>query len=264
MDLKYVFEPTDKIDCCKINALGEYCIALGPGNNDIHYTDEFGGTEPYQTVFLIISNLFILLPAFKSYYLKNYSRTFLNIMAMLISILYHLCKTKSTTSGYCLLHFCVLKNLDYSFSTTLLISIIFFIIPFVDEDGKKTYLSKYNFIESYILLSYFGVLYIILSSTILCYNKNSTLIFIITAGSAIAISIIGNIIVTKCLELNKNYFNTRIIIIGFIIGALSIFLFIISDYLDKNTYWITHSLWHILASITQFILLDIRKKPKKV
>jgi hypothetical protein len=273
MQTKFVLGPTYKINCCNTNALGVECI---DSENSFGSYDLYGSSEIYQTIILIISNLVLIAPAFKAFFIGNYSRTFINLNAMLISSLYHLCKTNTDhPKGICLIQFCVLKNLDYSASMTLLISVIFFILPFVNEEklqkdineskfknklpGKKISI-KLNFIEDYLLLCYFGFIYITLSSTVFCSNNYIMPLFIGLIISSIIITIIGNIIVTKCLEINKNYFNRQITFIGFFLVSISLALFIVGDYLPTSSYWVTHSLWHIFGALSQLVLLNIRNR----
>jgi hypothetical protein len=270
MQTKFVLEPTNNINCCNVNSLGYECYNPNPGYG-IGINDEYGSSEVYQAVFLIISNLFLLLPAFKSFLMNDYCRTFINISAMIVSSLYHLCKTNSKrVRNVCLVQFCILKNLDYSTSITLLISLIFFLLPFIydikndkfaKQKGvkyKKT--TRFNFLEPYILLCYFIFTYITISGSVFCSNKYILELFGGLIGSAFIISIIGNIIITKILKLHKYYFNKKILFVGFFLAGLALVLFCISDYLPISSYWITHSLWHILGALAQIVLLNIRKR----
>lgn len=267
---KFVFSPTNQINCCNVNSLGFECNIPNPGD-DFGATDEFGSLELYQTIFLVLSNLVLLIPAFKAFIIKNYSRVFLNLLAMFISSAYHLCKTSNNNSGgLCFLPFCTLKSLDYAASNTLLISLIFFILPFTIEEfntgdnikqdkKEKKLLKKIRFIEDYILLCYFGAIYLILNSTILCSGKKLFLVFIIFIISSLFIAIVGHFIILKIAGKNTYMtYNRTNLFIGFTLAAIAILFFFIEDYMNKKYYWIFHSLWHIIASISQIFLLDAR------
>jgi len=292
--LGFIFSPTNTINCCNVNALGYECVVLSSGipagidgglfqrNSP---TDDFGSLDLYQTIILVVSNLVLLLPAFKAALLGNWSRVFLNFMAMIFSMWYHLCKTKSVSGGICVLNFCTLKNLDYSFSNTLEISLIFFLFPFIIEEEedystkerlhskKDIFIRKYAHIESFILISFFFIIFILLDSTFFCSGQHSMALFLIMSGSALLITLIGHCIITRLVfvseRIQNNYWgeyyanwNRVNFIVGTIFAILAVGFFIVEDYISKDYYWITHSLWHILAALAQVFYLDIRSKKR--
>lgn len=269
-----VFSPTTKIDCCNTNALGYQCDSNWTA--DFGPTDDFGSLEPYQTFVLTASNLFLLLPALKLFISNTYYKTnnksivFLNLMAMIVSFLYHLCKTNGPNGGgACLLHFCTLKNLDYSFSNTLLVSLIFFLFPFAiqleEEETKGLFiLEDYRFIENYVLCFYFWTIFLLLDSTLLCTGNFTMVLFLAIISSSILIAIVGHCIIIESITDRRRFakFNKINTAVGFTLVLIAAFFFVIEDYMDKRYYWITHSLWHIFASLAQLVLLDARNQKR--
>jgi hypothetical protein len=319
----FVFETTNNIDCCNINALGDMCnLPENPSDLDI-----YGGLEVYQTVFLVISNFLFLMPAFKAFLIKNYSRVFLILVTMIVSSFYHLCKTSSPSGGgTCLLQFCTLKYLDYASSNTLLISLVLFFIPFTIEEeeeeeeeealcaeeqvkkkhssqnqawplrGKSRYqetitnnkeiyyekeniqkrieIKKYRFIEDYLLIIYFELIYITLQSTLFCSGKHTLSLSLSLIGSSVVIAVIGHLIIIRkyANDINgkgdnsykKIYekYNKVNIIVGIILAFIAIMFFVIEDYMDPKFYWITHVLWHTFAAFSALFLFDSRSKTR--
>jgi hypothetical protein len=231
-------------------------------------TDEFGSFQTYQTVFLVLSNLFLLIPAYKAFLQKNYTIFGLNILSSSTSSLYHACK--SSSGGVCLLNFCTLKNLDYASSTTLLISFIFFILPFVIEEdeeepngfGNKV-IKEYKFIEGILLVSYFLGIFIILDSTFMCSGKYTMIFFLITIGSAFLIALVGHFVIVRQVDV-KSFapYNIPNLIIGTTLLIIAIVFFVIEDYTSKELYWLTHGLWHITGALSEPFFLDVRSKTR--
>lgn len=58
------------------------------------------------------------------------------------------------------------------------------------------------------------------------------------------------------------YFDVKDLIIALILAVIGVFLFIIEDYIPSSTYWITHTLWHIFAAVSQLYLLEARNFKK--
>lgn len=267
MTSSIIFVPgTTTIDCCQTTPTGDVCASSSSPN-----TDTFGGMDPVETAFLVLSNLLLLLPAYKTFLMYNYTRTYITLSSMIFSSLYHLCKTSVKGGGICLLPFCTLKNLDYSFSTTVLSSILLLLFPFTavsreynnrnNEGVRGRWEDFAGVLETYILISTVFFLYITLGSTSLfCGGRNSSWLF----GGVIVVTLLACLIgyvILRLLHLHKAYYeniNKTNAIIAIVFAVLAVVCFLVEDYLPRSLYAVLHSFWHIFASLSYLYFLEIR------
>lgn len=235
-------------------------------------TDVFGALQSYQTIFLVISNLFLLIPALKAFWNSDFTRTCVFLSAMLVSSAFHLCKTKPHSGGICLLPFCTLRSMDYSTSITLLLSVIYAVFPWlygenVRRGPEEEAISPSRMgAEGYVLV-FFWISLNQLFSLLRC-GSDETLVFMIVALSIGCIPAIlsfalapGNSSCRPCLGGGRYLpWDMRDFAIGFGLGVVAISLFVVESFLNSSWYWITHSLWHVFAALSAVFLLDCRSR----
>lgn len=254
-----------------------------------YLNDKFLSTNTYEIVFLVLSNLFLLLPAIKAYYLHEYLRALLLFMSFLFSSFYHLCKTASVDASYCIIPLCGLLLLDYSFSYTNIISSILYFLDFGAVYKKLKKFHKHSvklesdraalppaiytkpmhnlknkdfmvqrdtsFIEMWIIIST-GV-----CIAILVYQNGfkslTTLQLCIIIGIEVGIVLIGWLYNYLNYSLLPD-FNIAFLVVSLTIGAVGFTFFQIVDFFSISIYWWTHTIWHILMSFAQLYLLEAR------
>lgn len=281
---------TSTINCCNVNAFDYPCDLNNPDNPASKYpesTDPYGSTNALETSFLILSNFFLIYPALYALKYKNDMLRFdLNILALIFSCFFHLCKTKNDNVGVCIVSFCLLRTYDYIFSTSLLLSLLFLleeyiIIKWIGHGKGKAHneltLKKYRYFlfnAQIIILIFNGlILNILFNKTHLCSSTYSTYIFLIIIGSAFLINFVVtgflyNFTTCEIFEKEKNeetsslIYPTRnenwgIFLLGTILTVVALVFFLTKDYLDSNYYWLLHSLWHTFAAIGQILFLKL-------
>lgn len=279
----FVLDQSLQTRCCYVTPIGVECPnQLNRSSVYNVITDSYAGLELYQTFLLVASNVPLFFVALQTYSLCDYTRTFLLTGAALVSSLFHLCKTRLGV-GICLLPFCTLRALDYAFSNTVLVSTILFLFPIVlyshdtvsirgkenmtmesknhriDQINQKytKSLRKLRFIESYILVGFFAMVYFSVSGPLLC-NGNFMINFLVVIFiTALMIGLVGSAILYYCNNI-KIVMNTKYIFIGLLFGMAAIIPFIVEGSLDVSSYWITHSLWHLLAAPALWFVFNSR------
>jgi hypothetical protein len=286
--------------CCYVTPIGVECP--NQLNRTTLYnivTDNYAGLELYQTFLLVASNVPLFFVALQTYYLRDYTRTFIIIGAALISSLFHLCKTK-TGMGICVLPFCTLRALDYAFSNTVLVSAILFVLPIVLKShdtliirgASATYwpnnggaqrlnganridnnieqsnfiqnyirsLKRFKFIESYILIAAFTMVFFSVSGPLLCNGTNVLNFLVVLIIWTIFIGLIGGMILYYWNNI-RVVIDTKYTFIGLLFGIGAIIPFIVEGFIDVSSYWITHSLWHLLAAPALLFIFNCRHLP---
>jgi hypothetical protein len=242
-----------------------------------------------QTIYLVGSNLFLLLPIIRAYRFSQYTRTFLYFVAMVFSGFYHLCKVSPEVGHLCLFGLCQLRTLDYTFSFSIFFSSVLYLIPFggkniiIKSDKKEESVdvevgehnhednishvtsrleTKNNFYPNLSYLEDWFLYSIVLITCLLVgpVNGNKSLTYL-----QIGV-ILGVLLLMAFLSWWIHYlktgelplFDAKDMILSAVFASVGIGLFISEGFLSAPTYWLTHTFWHVTAAIAQLFLLESR------
>ncbi len=214
----------------------------------------------WQYIFLILSNLFFILPAILALKLDKRPYSFIWSSIVPFSGLFHACKgdwiNEASEKGFCwIFSFHELRNFDYLFAQMTLVLVGLYFINFnaLYDKNKKKIRKNMRWIEDFLIYSYIVITVILLRSV-----EQGVFTFILLTCSVLIIVLAfwtwdyyfyGN--------LNFPVFNTRMIICSAVFSSLSLFLFI---GLSNESYWFAHSIWHIFGSLSVYFLLQTRTR----
>jgi len=185
-------------------------------------------------VVTVISNVALLLPAYTAWRFGRIFRTFIYFTEAFVSALYHLCDY----SGACLFSFSMLYYLDFFFAQLMIIDCGLYLIDF-----KK----RYRWIEWLLFFIGMLVLYILLGTV----GSGQLYVQAAIVGAMLLIDIFYWFV--WGVPAYDWYFMT----LGLSLIGGSVMLFSVQTAYPP-TYWATHSLWHITASIGRHYLFYIK------
>lgn len=187
-------------------------------------------------VFLSLSNLSFLLPFAEAIRREKWTLAFIYVVLVFASGIYHLCYS---TVAWCIFDHATHQNLDFFLSYLLIpLSALYFI------DFSPT--PKGVFVQRWLMLSFALAIYLLLS------QRGS-----IPAGT-IEYALVGSSVLIVLLY--WGLCGLRGFQWGYV--ALSLFLilgsFVFFIWPDILGYDASHSIWHVMAALGQFFLLQIK------
>lgn len=215
-----------------------------------------------QSIWLVLSNLFFILPAIYLFTVQLFVESFTYFNVTFWSSFYHLCYD----CGICIIKDrSELQFMDF-FSSYLCIGII--VVYFID-----IYPRKYKIILQCLIA--------IIILFITCLDYFDTTVYVVVLSLFIPIGMIYFLIyMVKWLK-DKNCFKNRCccdnVAINFVLNnrtspfspidiliwiiGISIFVtgFTLQIYV-KNIYWVTHSIWHCLSAISALLIYNVYNK----
>jgi hypothetical protein len=230
---------------------------------------QYFGNNVWEAIFLVVSNLPLLIVVIRAWIYGFRTRAYLFMMAFLASFLYHVCLIRGGGGLTCVLNFCTLKLLDYMFSYTTLFSAILLFIPFTAFHSKKKNLSQaksrltvikpnVSYVEDWII---FGTITAIglLVGEINNFDSLSWLqVGVILFIYGVILGIGWTILFVQYGK--KPEFDVIDLIFFVIFGLIAIFFFLIEYLLPASSYGYTHSLWHIFGSLALLYAIESRNK----
>lgn len=194
-------------------------------------------TVTIQSYFLAVSNLFFLVPSVRAFLLNDWLRGILLALTTFFSFTYHLCDPYIySDAGVCIFSVSTHHNLDFFFSQLLIPATILLFIYFPSK------------LLEYIVLTAFGVFI----GFTLHVDNILYIIIAIASGLLLMYWIVYSAINKKIVQ-----YRWTNVVLGLILVSIAVLLFVI-DMLPNNSYFIEHSLWHILIAYGIFILLIVR------
>jgi hypothetical protein len=185
----------------------------------------------------------------------------------------------------------MLRSLDYAFSNTVLVSAFLLVFPLVTKpydtieftlpNGLKKEIntiygprwemtledrdrfriaSQYTHVEVYTLVAFFALVYLSMSGPLLCSGRYAFNFIIVIIVAAVVIGVIGRTILYNWYNI-QIIFNKRFLLASVVFGILAMIPFIVEGALDPSSYWITHSLWHLLAAVALLCVVEARYSP---
>lgn len=219
--------------------------------------------EWYALYFLIVSNYAFLPTIWRALQFRQYVRAFVFTGSLVSSSIYHLCKPEN---GVCLLPYHALGNFDFLFAILNMVITALYLVPFDavyinpttrkyvgrGVTGAKLIRPSQRHIETLIILSYAFIIAVLLS-----LGFNGVIAFLVV-GVTIVLVVTGATIYNYINWHIRPHFDWLDLIIAGTLLLAGATLFIVQEYMSHHVYWIIHSIWHVLAAVGQFYLLDSR------
>lgn len=234
------------------------------------------GFDLWQAIFLVGSNLILIPVIFRAWKFAFYTRSFLYTAAFTASFLYHICIVQGLGGASCVFGFCYLKLLDYTGSYTVLFASFLLFLPFTsihekpkDNEELPVYNRRANrrkikpnttFAEDWIIYS-IAITVAIMVGIVNNFEALTWLQIVLVLIPILVIVTMGWVHLYVVLH-QKPEFDVIDLIISIVLALIGVFFFFVEYRLSPGTYWITHSLWHIFAGLSQLYLLESRNKKR--
>lgn len=189
----------------------------------------------WKDIWLTLSNLLFILPAFESIWRGRFTRFFVYISIIFFSSSYHMCDSFPLT---CFFSFEIHIKLDFFFAQLVIPLSALYLINF----------GYFSFIEKWSIY-----IYAIAIAVTLLLDMDQRIAQFLISGSAFIILIFYWVIFGFP---RYNYINLSL---GISMTVLAVCLFFIQDKF-VSYYWASHSLWHVLGALGQFFLLKAKNK----